>query len=338
MLPGRRSVIRNALNACDSILTVDKAAALLRQGEVVIFPTETVYGLGAAISRPEAVARVFAAKERPQFNPLIVHISGRGELDPWVTAVPPAAEALMQRFWPGPLTFLLPKRETVSDLITAGCPEVAVRLPAHGLARDLIRATGVPLAAPSANFAGQLSPTRLEDLDPRLLARVAGVVPGAPSEVGLESTVIRVCEDRIELLRPGGLSVEALQAASRLPVMALTAMADGATGAASPGTQASHYAPETPLTLFPTGELPLFPAEPFGLFLFGPPTHPLPARTVVEVLSERRDLTEAAHHFFSALKRLDRRGLTRIFAERLPPEGLGMAMNDRLQRAALAHP
>ena len=292
-----------------------RAASLLGQGGLVAFPTETVYGLGADATNDVAVARIFAAKGRPSFNPLIVHVP---DLDAAraIAQVTPEAARLAAAFWPGALTLIMPLRPgAVSRLVTAGLDTVALRVPAHPLARDLLRAAGRPIAAPSANPSGRVSPTRAAHVAAGLDGRIDAILDGGPCEVGVESTIVDPGPPP-RLLRAGGIPSEAIEAALGAP---LAAPAGGIT---APGQLASHYAP--------TGTLRLNVCDPdpgethIG---FGPGPADL-------TLSPSGDLVEAAANLFDILHKLDAMGATRISVAPIPDTGLGRAINDRLRRAA----
>jgi len=226
---------------------IDRAAEVLRRGGLVAFPTETVYGLGADATNAEAVARLFAAKDRPRFDPVIVHLAAPEDLEPLVTAIPPVARTLIERFWPGPLTLVLPKTESVPDIVTAGRPTVAVRMPDHALALSLIAAAGRPIAAPSANRFGRLSPTRAEHVAEQLGDRVELILDDGPCQVGIESTVLDLAGPGPRLLRPGATTLEALnEIIGPVDVHPGTAQDEPL---ASPGMLPRHYAPRTPLEL-----------------------------------------------------------------------------------------
>lgn len=306
------------------------AADVIRRRGTVAFPTETVYGLGADALSARAVARVFAAKDRPRFDPIIVHVaSPEGAERLWVQ-VPPLALRLMERFWPGPLTLILSRRRRVPGIVTAGLSTVAVRMPNHLVALDLIRAAGRPIAAPSANRFGLLSPTHHEDVLDQLDGRVDAVIAGGPTCVGIESTVVSLVEDVPTVLRPGGTPLEALR--ESVPNLR---MSPPLGPSASPGTLARHYVPTTPLLLLEHGPIPAG-SEPLdrlacGFLAF---REEWTGFGRVEVLSPSGDLVEAGARFFSAVHRLDRGGFSAIVAEPLPEEGLGVAMMDRLRRAA----
>ena len=310
---------------------VEEAAGLLRAGALVAFPTETVYGLGADATDGRAVAAVFAAKGRPRFNPLICHYP---EAEAAFADAEPdeRARTLAERFWPGPLTLVLPRRPgcRVDLLAGAGLDSLGVRVPGHPLARALLHAAGVPVAAPSANPSGAVSPTAAEHVLEGLGGRVAAVLDGGPCPVGVESTVLDLTGERPVLLRPGGVPAEAIEAALPGPLLRATA-SQGAAAPRGPGMLASHYAPRLPLRL---GAISADADE--ALLGFG---RRLPAGAAVAWnLSESGDLAEAASRLFAGLRWLDaegeRLGLCGIAAMPVPGTGLGEAINDRLARAA----
>jgi L-threonylcarbamoyladenylate synthase len=299
---------------------IAKAADLLRQSALVAFPTETVYGLGGDAQSDQAVAGIYAAKGRPSFNPLIVHLPDLSEVEK-IADIGPNARKLAQAFWPGPLTLVLPLRPDarLSPLVTAGLETVAVRVPAHPLAQDLLRAFAGPVAAPSANPSGRVSPTTAVHVLDGLTGRIAAVLDGGPCQVGLESTIVLPDPDPI-LLRPGGVPAEAIEELLGRPIT-LTAAKDKPT---APGQLASHYAPEAAVRLnateAPEGEV---------LVGFGQVQGALN-------LSPSGDLVEAASRLFSLLREADRlagQGGRIAFAP-VPDTGLGRAINDRLRRAA----
>lgn len=297
---------------------IARAAALVAAGQPVAVPTETVYGLAADAGDPAAVAAIYAAKGRPAFNPLIVHVPDLAAAER-LAVLPPPARALAERFWPGPLTLVAPRRRQagIASLATAGLPTVAVRVPAHPAMRALLRATGRPLAAPSANRSGAISPTRAEHVLRSLGGRIALVVDGGPSGLGLESTVVAVEPDRLRLLRPGPLAPDALAEAAGLPVVA-----GGGGVVEAPGQLAGHYAPAKPLRL---GAVRPFPGE--WLIGFG-------GIAGDDSLSPSGDLAEAAARLFDCLHRADAAAAPRIAVAPVPAHDLGLAIADRLARAA----
>ncbi|MEM9780370.1 MAG: L-threonylcarbamoyladenylate synthase [Pseudomonadota bacterium] len=319
-LHGPENTIR--LSATDRGLRA--AVALLRDGRQVAFPTETVYGLGADARHPRAVAGIYRAKGRPRFNPLIVHVSNIDAARA-LSVFDPTAEALAAAFWPGPLTLVLPRREGngLADLVTAGLGTVALRVPAHDLARRLLMAFGGPLAAPSANPSGRISATTADHVMEGLSGEIAGVLDGGPTGVGLESTIIGLEDGMPKLLRPGGLCVEDIEAKLDQPLTN-----PEHTKITAPGQLASHYAPKADLVL--NADV----ADAGALWLgFGP----LNGRRGLS-LSPTSDLTEAATALFGHLHELDRMagesGVQRILVDPIPMQGLGRAINDRLTRAA----
>jgi L-threonylcarbamoyladenylate synthase len=307
--------------------SVDEAARLIREGELVAFPTETVYGLGGDATNERAVAKIFEAKGRPRFNPLISHVLDADEakrLVQWNET----ADRLAARFWPGPLTLVLPRTRNspIALLATAGLDTAAVRAPAHPVAQALIGAAGRPIAAPSANRSGTVSPTRAEHVAQSLGDRVTLILDGGPCEVGLESTVLDLTTATPTLLRPGGITREAIEAA--IGSVALSdAIPSGEAALKSPGQLASHYAPGRPVRLNATSV-----AADEGLLAFGP-RPPAGARSMLN-LSPGGDLTEAAANLFAHLRALDRPDVARIAVMPIPETGLGLAINDRLRRAA----
>ncbi len=304
------------------------AAKLLRAGQLVAFPTETVYGLGGDATNDGAVAAIFAAKDRPRFNPLIVHVPSLSEAE-GLAAFDQRARIAAQHFWPGPLTLVLRRRDDcgVSLLASAGLATIAVRVPVHPVAQALLRATGRPLAAPSANRSGRVSPTEASHVAAELGERIALILDGGSCAVGLESTVLDLTGATPTLLRPGGVTMEALTA-----LLGPIAVGDSDPDAPrSPGQLASHYAPRLPLRMAATAPQ---PGE--ALLAFGP--HPVSGFVETLNLSAKRDVTEAAANLFAMLRRLDRPDFTGIAVMPIPDSGLGRAINDRLRRAAAARP
>jgi L-threonylcarbamoyladenylate synthase len=317
------------------LLHLDEALSqggrLLRQGGIVAFPTETVYGLGANAFDGQAVAKVFEVKRRPRFDPLIVHIASREQLQEIAAEVPEGAAALAERFWPGPLTLVLPKVPAVPDIVTSGLPTVAVRVPAHQLARFLLLEAGVPVAGPSANLFGRVSPTTAAHVSDLLGGGVDAVIDGGQCAIGVESTIVSFVDGRPLLLRPGGLPREEVEAVVG-PVDVAERAADRPH---APGMLARHYEPATPLVVLRDGaQLPI--GCRFGLLRLSPDDDASGA-SAVETLSRRGDLREAATNLFAAVRRLDALGLDRIVARPLPDSGLGVAIMDRLSRASGAH-
>jgi L-threonylcarbamoyladenylate synthase len=304
---------------------LERAAELLREGGLVAFATETVYRLGADATSDAAVARIYEAKGRPQFNPLIVHV-------PEVAAARKLgvfnadAQMLAEAFWPGALTLVVPRTSEcpVSLLVSAGLDSVALRVPAHAAARDLLLLAGVPVAAPSANRSGQISPTLPEHVEQDLGDRVDLVLDGGPCGIGVESTIVGCLDDRATLLRPGGVAVELIE---QVLGKTLDRSSTNSEAPASPGQLLSHYAPAAQVRL---NVQQVRPGE--ALLAFGPnePAHEGPALN----LSPTGDLNEAAANLFAHMRELDKTGTACIAVMPIPQSGLGLAINDRLQRAA----
>jgi len=330
---------------------IGEAAALLRSGGVVAFPTETVYGLGADATNEAAVERIFTAKGRPSDNPLIVHVADKAQAEALIEECGPAARRLMERFWPGPLTLVLPlKPGAVARRVTAGLDTVALRMPDHPLARRLIAAAGCPVAAPSANRSGRPSTTTADHVLEDLNGRIDGVLDGGPAGIGLESTVVRITDGggRIEVLRPGGITVEDLRAALPGAEIAVAAGLEASSEEAppSPGMKYKHYAPRGRLLVIRSSdprraacrmqeELDRHKAqgETTGALLFGAAESPVNADVVVRCGHARRP-ADIARELYAALRRFDEAGATFIVAEAVSDEGLGLAIMNRLRRAA----
>lgn len=315
-----------------------EAARLLHAGGLVAFPTETVYGLGAHALDPRAAARIFTAKGRPAHDPLIVHVAGREQVSDVARPLDALGERwlarLAQRFWPGPLTLVLPRRHVVPDVVSAGLDSVAVRVPAHPAAQALLRASGLPIAAPSANPFGYVSPTTAQHVRDQLGAQVDLILNGGPCPVGIESTIVTLLNGQPRLLRPGGLPREALEEALGLALAWFPEQPNDARPLA-PGQLESHYAPRTPLLLL-AGSAPAEPPFPgrVGLLAFERAPRAGHAYAAVEILAPDGRIETAAAGLFAALRRLDAHGLDGIVAEPVPSHGLGLAIGDRLRRAA----
>ena len=303
--------------------SIAAAVAALKDGRLVAFPTETVYGLGADATDDRAVAGIFAAKNRPAINPLIIHVADRtmaerlGRFDD-------RARRLVERHWPGPLSIVLARQADcpVSLLATAGLDTVALRLPRHPLAAALLQSFGRPIAGPSANPSGRLSPTTAAHVAASLGDKLAVILDGGPATIGLESTIVDLSRPQARLLRPGGLPVEDIEA-----LIGPLGLPDAAAGPRAPGMLASHYAPELPLRLDATEV-----GATDALLAFGP--RPLPGARVCLNLSTTGDLSEAAANLFAYMRRLDAGGARAIAVMTIPEDGLGRGINDRLRRAA----
>lgn len=307
---------------------IAEASAILRRGGLVAFPTETVYGLGADATEADAVAGIYAAKERPSFNPLIAHVASF-EAAERQGVFNETARRLAEAFWPGPLTLVVPVAETctISDLARAGLDSVGLRVPAHPLAHALLEATGRPVAAPSANRSGRVSPTDADHVLGDLDGRIDAVLDGGATEVGVESTIVSCLEGAPRLLRPGGVPREAIE---ELIGQRLENGVEGEKNPLAPGMLASHYAPRAKVRL---NAKRIEPGE--AALLFGPQA-PEGSRSSSAVLnlSENGDLREAAAYLFSYLRKLDASGAPTIAVAPIPETGLGEAINDRLRRAA----
>jgi L-threonylcarbamoyladenylate synthase len=336
---------------------INQAANIIRNGGVVAFPTETVYGLGASAFNEKAVARVFEIKRRPYFDPLILHVGGIDWLDNLVTDIPELATVLIDRLWPGPLTVVLPKKPAVPDIATSGLPGAAVRMPSNDVARRLIAAAGVPIAAPSANLFGCVSPTTAAHVRDGLGGAVDMLIDGGECAVGIESTIISFMNCAPLLLRPGGAPLEDIEAViGKVTIPANDEFADQ-----SPGRSGKHYATSTPLALVrDIDEIAdiefikyinnidnitynntnnIYDNVKIGLLAFAPldsvNSGNLPSNIVkTEYLSKNGDLREAACNLFAAMRRLDESDVDIIAALPVPNKGLGLAINDRLRRAA----
>lgn len=308
---------------------ISRAARLLREGRLIAFPTETVYGLGADAGNDVAVARIFEAKGRPRFNPLIVHVGSLAAARE-IGEFGETAERLADAFWPGPLTLVVRKcaGARIGDLVTAGLDTIAIRMPRHSVAMSLLKAFGGPIAAPSANRSGHVSPTTAQHVDDDLGDRVAMILDGGTVEVGLESTIVDTTGLHPGLLRSGGLTREAIERALGLK-LSQPAGADPSAPTA-PGMLESHYAPRARVRLDCRS---VRPDE--ALLAFG---EPLPHAGVTINLSAAGDLVEAAANLFSTLRKLDASGVDVIAVMPIPAAGLGEAINDRLRRAAAPRP
>ena len=303
---------------------IRQAAQALARGDIVAFPTETVYGLGANALDARAVAKVFAAKERPRFNPLIVHVPDLAAAELYAV-ITDTARLLAEAFWPGPLSLVLQKRPAcgIADLVSAGLDTIALRAPAHPVAQALLAEVKLPIAAPSANRSGRVSPTTAAHVEAELGELPAMILDGGPCPLGIESTVVSVIGLEPGLLRPGALPREAIELVLGRPLARAKANHRGA----SPGQLAIHYAPATPLRLNVTR-----PEAGDALLAFGPDTPDFDGPT--RNLSRQGDLNEAAAKLFATLRELDQMGATAIAVMPIPAHGLGEAINDRLQRAA----
>jgi L-threonylcarbamoyladenylate synthase len=318
--------------------TVSRAAAALRRGELVAIPTETVYGLGADATNERAVLSIFDAKQRPAFDPLIVHVASADDVARVASPANDDWRALADAFWPGPLTLVMPKQSSISDLVTSGLPTVAVRVPGLAITRDIIAAAGVPIAAPSANVFGSVSPTRAEHVVAGLGDRVRWVVDGGACAVGLESTIVSLVGPEPRLLRLGGLAKADIESALGRDLAEQLTTGDGPDGTArpeAPGQLTRHYAPNRPLHICSSDELE--PAANRGLLVaLGPAPFSASRYGWVRCLSPAGDVNESARALFSTLRDVEQSSVTDVDVLLSHAPGLGRAIDDRLVRAAVS--
>jgi L-threonylcarbamoyladenylate synthase len=313
--------------------SISRAAELLRQGQLVAFPTETVYGLGADASNPEAVAKIFAAKGRPADHPLIVHISGAEQIDDWAESVPESAIRLAEAFWPGPLTIILTKKAEVPSTVTGGQNTVALRVPANPVALQLLQAFGGGIAAPSANRFGRISPTQASHVAEELGDSVACILDGGPCSVGVESTIIDLSDDHPTILRPGRITRSQLKA-----VLQTEIRLSSQTKIRAPGMMAVHYAPNTMALLCTADTLIVMmddlcaKGKHIGILAFSPTVASVPCQHLIN-LPAQAEYYEAA--LYSALRELDKLQLDTILIEQPPDDEAWAAVNDRLGKATV---
>jgi L-threonylcarbamoyladenylate synthase len=313
---------------------VSHAARLLSQGEVVAIPTETVYGLAANALDPDAVLRIYEAKHRPRFNPLILHVPSLEAFERYARVIPEPCRQLAEAFSPGPLTFLLPKRAEVPDIVTAGSDLVALRIPKHPLALELLSRLPFPLAAPSANPSGYVSPVTAAHVMQGLGGRIPYILDGGPCTVGLESTIVSFQGGRISLHRFGAITPEDIE---RITGITPTEATGSHNAPDAPGQLKSHYAPERPLFMGDVSSLMTqYAGQRLAVISFQH-QYTFPAPNVSFVLSPAGDLHEAARNLFHALRSADQAEVDLIISEVFPTEGLGWAINDRLSRAQFIH-
>jgi len=315
-----------------SQVEIDTAVQALRDGELVAFPTETVYGLGANAQNPAAVRKIFDAKGRPTTHPVIVHLDSPKYLHRWVREVPEMASKLGERFWPGPLTMVMPKARTVHDIVTGGQDTVAIRVPSHPMAQQLLTAFGGGIAAPSANRFGRLSPTRPEHVRDELGDAVSVILDGGESQIGLESTILSFENGHVRLLRPGGVTARQI----REVVGELLIGAD-LESPRVPGSTPSHYAPTTPMTIVPAGEL---DSQAAALSVGGTRIAvlaqrlPLKSHKYVTWVNAGRRPEQYGHDLYANLRTLDKAGCQQILVQDVPEDERWDAIRDRLLRAA----
>ncbi|MGA0558069.1 L-threonylcarbamoyladenylate synthase [Larkinella sp. VNQ87] len=309
---------------------LDKAKHFLEAGNVIGMPTETVYGLAGNALNPDAVLKIFTVKNRPSFDPLIVHTDSIDKLDAFVRDIPEKARQLAERFWPGPLTILLSKKDIIPDLVSSGLDTVAIRIPNHPLALKLLGMLDFPLAAPSANPFGYISPTTAGHVAEQLGEQIPYVLDGGSAQVGIESTIVGFTEGGPVVYRLGGMSLEKLEAV----VGKVAVRSHSTSNPKAPGMLSSHYAPRKPLFLKTVPEaLASHKPERIGLLAFEELSRLIPVENQ-QILSVTGDLNEAAKNLFAAMRSLDAHDVDVILAELLPETGLGRAINDRLRRAA----
>ncbi len=294
------------------ITDIDLAAEEILKGNIVGLPTETVYGLGANALNEDAVLKIFEAKERPRFNPLIVHLLDKNELSEYISEIPDNFFKLYEKYSPGPVTYVLKKKKTIPDIVTAGNETVAVRFPSHIVFRELLEIVKVPIAAPSANRFGRISPTSAEDVMKEMEGRIKYILEGGSSAVGIESTVVDLSGELPVILRHGYISKEEIE-----NVVGKTDMHRSGK-IHSPGMLLNHYAPQTPLVIVEhLNDLDAYEGKNYGIL----------------DLNKYSDLKEAAKHLFSDLRKLDEHGFEIILAAKVKDEGIGIAINDRLEKA-----
>lgn len=310
---------------------IKKALDILQKGGLVAIPTETVYGLAADGTNAEAVARVFEAKNRPHFDPLILHLFDDRQVPDYCVDIPEGFHRLYEQFSPGPLTYILKKSDKVPDLVTAGQPTVAIRFPRHEITRKVLGESGLALAAPSANPFGYISPTTAAHVEEQLGEHVDYILDGGPCQIGVESTIVDLSSDKPRILRIGGISREEIAEVLGEDV---TVKKNSEQNPEAPGMLASHYAPAKPLMIGNVEELlEKFPRQRAAIISLKTIYPQVPARHQ-RLLSPKGDLKEAASHLFAVMRQLDKVEVDMIFAEEFPDEGLGRAINDRLERAA----
>lgn len=309
--------------------SVSEAARLLKEGEVVAIPTETVYGLAGNAFEPKALAKIFAAKERPTFDPLIVHIADIAQLTDIAKDIPDSAYKLAEAYWPGPMTIILPKKDCIPDLCTSALPSVAVRFPSHPIAQAIIKESGLPLAAPSANLFKHVSPTTAEHVAAQLADRIAGIVDGGPCSVGVESSIISLVGEPT-VMRPGAITPEMFKAILGEVKIKESTSKPGQPMLA-PGQCDTHYRPQVPLYY---GEVPAGYTLPEHTvrIAFGNQAGPIPATVN---LSATGDMVEATSKLYAFMHDLDKSEYDLILVDPIPNTGVGMALNDRLKRASI---
>ncbi|MCL2408074.1 MAG: L-threonylcarbamoyladenylate synthase [Oscillospiraceae bacterium] len=322
-------------------LTLEEAADLLRKNEVVAFPTETVYGLGAVATSDEAVAKIFEAKGRPGDNPLIVHVGDISQLENVVSEIPDMARKLMEAFWPGPLTIVLPKHASLSDKVTAGLNTVGVRIPSHPVALELLKKVNLPIAAPSANISGKPSPTTARHVADDLTGKIAGIVDGGEAQIGLESTVLDCTVEPPVILRPGGVSKEAIEAVIGREVIVHKSPENAESAPKSPGMKYKHYSPKAPMSIVKGDDI-FFQyvineaktqGKKVGVLVTEENSSKYNADVVV-TCGAGNDVESIAKRLYDALREFDEHDIDAIYSESFDETGLGAAIMNRLLKAS----
>jgi L-threonylcarbamoyladenylate synthase len=308
---------------------IDEAKKFLEAGAIIGIPTETVYGLAANALNEDAVLKIFSAKDRPHFDPLIVHVKDTQEVEKYVEEILPAARLLIKAFMPGPLTLLLRKNPIIPDLVTSGLDSVAIRVPSHPMTLNLLSQLDFPLAAPSANPFGYISPTSAQHVYDQLQGKIPYILDGGPAEVGIESTIIGFENDEAVLYRLGGLALEEIEKV----IGKVKVNLNESSNPKSPGMLKSHYAPEKSLRIREFENERIERPDKTGVIAFNEFVEGI-AKDNQILLSEKGDLEEAAKNLFAAMRKLDASDVDEIIAVKFPEEGLGRAINDRLKRAA----
>jgi L-threonylcarbamoyladenylate synthase len=313
---------------------IQQAVEILKHDGLVAIPTETVYGLAGNALKEYTVTKIFEAKNRPSFDPLIIHLADLDQWEDYAEDIHPLFKELAACYCPGPLTFLVRKRKNIPDLVTSGLPYVAVRFPSHPLTRAVLKGVHFPLAAPSANPFGYISPTTAAHVEAQLKGKVDYILDGGPCEVGLESTIIGMEGGSVTVLRKGGFDVSLIHQHTSMPVRYYEA---STSNPSAPGMLSSHYAPQVPFYL--TDDIESFianhPNKKTGVLCFGQMDRKFPNAAMVRDLSPVQDLAEAARNLFAYMRAMDSGGLEMIVAERVSAEGLGLGINDRLYRASV---
>ncbi len=311
---------------------IERAAEILRNGGVVAIPTETVYGLAANGLNTEAVAKIYEIKQRPSFNPLILHLSCTEQMQKYAKDIPDKAEVLAEKFWPGPLTLVLPKQQIVPDLTTAGHSSVALRVPSHPITLQLLQLLDFPLAAPSANPSGYISPTTANHVQENLGNQLAYILDGGPCEVGLESTIISFADKQAKILRYGVVTKEQIMGMVGIVESPLIA---SFSDIVAPGMLNSHYAPKTPLVFGEITPESGVRNSPNNVLLNYQKYKIFAPKATQFILTESGSIDEAAKNLFEMLRKIDSMKVDKIFVEPAPSFGIGLAINDRLMRASI---